>query len=147
LMGLKALTVPSLLDFIPLRINYHERPYELAPGWLLAHGDESGGTTVSPGGTALRLARKWGYSVVCGHTHKLGIQHDHDTVNGKTVKSRFGFEVGNLMSFKAATYLKAGSANWQQGFGLLYVEGRRVTPAAVPVAADGSFIVEGKRFG
>lgn len=150
LMGLKALTVPSLLEFDRYSVDYYEQPYELAPGWLLAHGDEMGGKSGgggTPGGTALRLARKWGHSVICGHTHKLGLQHDHDTVNGKVVRTRFGFEVGNLMLFKAAGYLAAGSANWQQGFGILYVDGKKVTPSMIPVQGDGSFIVEGIKYG
>jgi predicted phosphodiesterase len=146
LMGLKALEVPSLLNFEKYGITYHEEPHEIAPGWLLAHGDE-GGSSRAPGGTALALARKWGYSVVCGHTHKLGIQHEHMGVNSKLVKERFGFEVGNLMAMKGASYLKAGHANWQQGFGILYVEKNRVTPCPIFVRANGTFVVEGKTYG
>ncbi|MFC7979537.1 hypothetical protein ACFUT3_30430 [Streptomyces cinereoruber] len=146
LMGLKALEVPSLLDFEKYGITYHEEPYEIAPGWMLAHGDE-GASSRLPGGTALALARKWGYSVVCGHTHKLGIQHDHMSVNGRVTKERWGFEVGNLMNFKSATYLKAGSGNWTQGFGILYVEKNRVTPVPVFIRPNGSFVVEGDTYG
>ncbi|MEV6638068.1 hypothetical protein AB0M54_45835 [Actinoplanes sp. NPDC051470] len=145
LLGLKALTVPSLLEFERLNVIYHEQPYELAPGWLLAHGDEAGGSTPVPGGVAMRLARKWGKSVVCGHTHKFGMQHDHSTVNGKVTRPLFGMEVGNFMDFKAAHYLKAGSANWQQGFGILYVDGKTVTPTLVPIAG-GKFVVEGRQY-
>ncbi|MEV5079262.1 hypothetical protein AB0K74_10655 [Streptomyces sp. NPDC056159] len=146
LMGLKALEVPSLLDFEKYGITYHEEPYEVAPGWMLAHGDE-GGSSRAPGGTALALARKWGYSVVCGHTHKLGIQHEHMAVNYRLVRERFGFEVGNLMDLKGAQYLKAGHANWNQGFGILYVEKNRVTPAPVFIRPNGTFVVEGKTYG
>lgn len=146
LMGLKALEVPSLLDFEKYGITYHTEPYELAPGWLLAHGDEGAYSRI-PGGTAMALARKWGYSVVCGHTHKLGIQHEHMTVNGRIQTERYGFEVGNLMSFKTATYLKAGSGNWNQGFGILYVDKNRVTPSPVFVKPNGTFVVEGKTYG
>jgi hypothetical protein len=146
LMGLKALEVPSLLDFEKYGVTYHEEPYEIAPGWLLAHGDE-GGSSRMPGGTALSLARKWGYSVVCGHTHKLGIQHEHMAVNSKLVKERFGFEVGNLMELKSAHYLKAGHANWNQGFGILYVDKNRVTPAPVFIKPNGTFVVEGRTYG
>jgi hypothetical protein len=146
LMGLKALEVPSLLDFEKYGVTYHEEPYEIAPGWLLAHGDE-GGSSRMPGGTALALARKWGYSVVCGHTHKLGIQHEHMAVNSRLVKERFGFEVGNLMDLKSASYLKAGHANWNQGFGILYVDKNRVTPAPVFIKPNGTFVVEGRTYG
>ncbi len=146
LMGLKALEVPSLLDFDKYGITYHEEPYEIAPGWLLAHGDE-GGSSRAPGGTALALARKWGYSVVCGHTHKLGIQHEHMSVNHRMVRERFGFEVGNLMDLKSAHYLRAGHANWNQGFGILYVDKHRVTPVPVFIRPNGTFVVEGKTYG
>ncbi len=59
----------------------------------------------------------------------------------------FGLEVGNLMSFSSAKYLKGGSGNWQQGFGILYVKNKKVAPVFVPIEKDGSFIVEGKTYG
>lgn len=146
LMGLKALTIPSLLEFDRLGISYHEKPYELAPGWLLAHGDEGSMSRV-PGSTAMGLARKWGMSVICGHTHRLGLQHEHATVNFKTTRALYGFEVGNLMKFTSAGYLKAGSGNWQQGFGILHVDGRNVTPVPVLLRPNGTFVVDGKTYG
>lgn len=143
LFGLKALTVPGLLEFDRLGITYHETPYEIAPGWLLAHGDEAGGSSPTPGGVAMRLARKWGRSVICGHTHKLGWQHDHSAVNGKVTRRLHGVEVGNLMDMRQAHYLKAGSANWQQGVAALYIDGKTVTPSLVPIT-NGRLVVEGK---
>lgn len=145
LMGLRALTIPGLLDLERLGIEYHEQPYELAPGWLLAHGDE-GNLNTTAGGTALGLARKWGTSVVCGHTHRLGIQHDHMGHNLKITQRRYGFEVGNLMRLKDAEYLRTGQANWQQGFGILYVSNKTVDPVPVVVRPNGSFRVEGKEY-
>ena len=48
-------------------------------------------------------------------------------------------------------YVKAsytrGTFNWQQGFGIIYIDRKRVQPVAIPIERDGSFIVEGKRFG
>jgi hypothetical protein len=55
-------------------------------------------------------------------------------------------EVGNLMRFSAAKYTK-GTANWTQGFGILRVQGAKVSPQIVPIERDGSFIVDGKIFG
>lgn len=146
LMGLKSLTLPSLLEFERLGVTYHEEPYELAPRWLLMHGDE-GSLIKTPGGTAMGLARKTGYSVVCGHTHRAGIQHDHDVWGSKLRTERFGMEVGNLMDRRSATYLKAGIDNWNQGFGVLYVDGKKVTPSLILIKPDGSFIVEGRKYG
>ena len=146
LLGLKALTIPSLLEFDRLGITYHEKPYQIAPGWLLAHGDE-GSMNRTAGGTALALARKWGKSVVCGHTHKLGIQHDHMGYNHRTTGWRYGFEVGNLMNLKHAEYLKSGYANWQPGFGILQTDGRHVTPVPVFIQPNGSFVVDRVTYG
>jgi hypothetical protein len=145
LMGLRALTVESLLEFEELGITYHRRPYELAPEWLLVHGDE-GGMSQEPGRTALRLANKFGKSVVCGHTHRLGLISNVQAVNGKTTRALWGFEVGNIMDMRKAGYLGGGSANWHMGAGILYVDGRHVTPVLVPLRADGSFTVGGREY-
>jgi hypothetical protein len=51
------------------------------------------------------------------------------------------------MDFKSARYLKGGSGNWQQGFGLMYVKDNKVTPVFVPIDRLGSFTVEGKTYG
>jgi hypothetical protein len=56
-------------------------------------------------------------------------------------------EVGNLMDYRKAKYIKGGLFTWQQGFGILYVDGRTVIPSVIPIARDGSFIVEGKVWG
>lgn len=145
LQSIRALRIDDLLGYADLGIEYTREPVDVAPGWLMMHGDESG-LNRSPGGTALGLARKTGKSVVCGHTHRLGIQPETVGVNGRT-QTIVGFEVGNLMDMRQADYLGYGAANWQAGFGLLYVDGKNVTPVAVPIHKDGSFSVEGKVYG
>lgn len=142
--GLPELRTETFLRLDDLGIVFHRRPYELAPGWLLMHGDE-GGLSRTPGGTALSLARSTGKSVVAGHTHKLGLQHESRGYNGKS-NTIWGFEVGNLMELGKAEYLKFGGANWSQGFGLLFVEGSKVTPSPIPIDRDGSFVVDGRRW-
>jgi hypothetical protein len=42
-------------------------------------------------------------------------------------------EVGHMMDMKKAGYLRAGSANWQQAFGVIEVDGRNVRPSLVPI--------------
>lgn len=64
--SLRALDYATLLGLGDLGITYHSKPFEFAPGWMLAHGDE-GSLIQTSGGTALGLAKKWGRSVVCGH--------------------------------------------------------------------------------
>ena len=104
---------------------------ELLPGWVMAHGDE-GSLNRVPGSTAMNLARKLGKSVVCGHTHKLGIQHETTGLNGRT-STLFGMEVGHLMDIKKASYLTSGIANWQQGVGMLIQTNKEVIPYTIPV--------------
>jgi hypothetical protein len=110
------------------------------------HGDE--GSMNSTGGlTALGLAKRTGKSVVCGHTHRQGLVHHTQAYGTATPKTIWGMEVGNLMDYRKAKYIKGGLFTWQQGFGILYVDGNTVSPAVIPIQKDGSFIVEGKRWG
>jgi hypothetical protein len=86
------LTIPRIYGYdetplsgeLPLPIHYHDSLWEFAPGWVLAHGDE-GSLIQTPGGTALNIAKRIGASVVCGHTHKAGIQH---YTQGSTLRTR-----------------------------------------------------------
>lgn len=133
LSSLRSLEYPVLLGLDELDITFHRKPFEFAPGWLLAHGDE-GSLINTAGGTAMGLAKKWGKSVVCGHTHKAGMQHQHLSVNAKITQHLWGIEVGHLMDMRKANYLKAGSANWQSAVGLITVhDDRSVVPTVVPL--------------
>lgn len=129
--SLESLKVEELLGYYSLNITYLHKMRELMPGWVMAHGDEASLNRV-PGSTAMNLARKLGKSVVCGHTHKMGLQHETTGLNGKT-KTLFGLEVGHLMDLKKASYLTSGIANWQQGIGMLIQKDRTVVPYAIPI--------------
>jgi hypothetical protein len=129
--SLDSLKIEELLGYDSLNIQYLHKFKELLPGWIMAHGDE-GRAIQTPGSTAMNLARKLGKSVVCGHTHKLGVQHETTGLYGKN-KTIYGLEVGNLMDIKQASYLSSGVANWQHGIGILVQKGRQVVPYAVPV--------------
>jgi hypothetical protein len=52
-------------------------------------------------------------------------------------------EVGTLMDFRYANYIKAGLFTWNKGFGILHVDGNTVVPHLVPIV-NNSFIVDGK---
>lgn len=130
-MSLKSLEIEELLGYGKLKINYLHKMHELLPGWVMAHGDE-GKLSQSPGATALSLAKRLGKSVVCGHTHRVGLQHETVGMYGKT-NTLFGLEVGHMMDMKQADYLSAGTANWQHGIGILVQSGNKVTPYAVPI--------------
>ena len=146
LLSLPELELPNFLRMDLLGIEYHKKPYELAPGWLLMHGDE-GNISQNGGQTALNLAKKTGYSVVCGHTHRMGLMHHSESVAGVNTRTVWGMEVGNLMDAKKASYLKGGISNWQQGFGILWVDGKYVKPELIPIRKDGSFVAVGKTWG
>lgn len=113
---------PSSLNGVELDLAYHRKPWQFAKGWVLAHGDEGSLSQVA-GSTAMGMARKWGLSVVCGHTHRAGMQHQHRTLNGTMIQPLFGVEVGHLMDMKKAGYLKANSANWQQAIAVVTIDG------------------------
>ncbi|MFD4905016.1 metallophosphoesterase [Kitasatospora purpeofusca] len=136
----------SLLDFDGYGIRKVEPYHPIAPGWVAIHGHESPGLNQVAGRTAAAKAKKAGVSVVMGHTHRLAVSPESTGYGGK-LKTIYGFEVGHLMDVKQAGYLRGGPANWQRGFGLLYVGQHGATPHAVPVENDGSFVVEGQRFG
>lgn len=143
LLSLPELELENFLRFPDLGITYHKKPYELAPGWLLMHGDE-GSISQNGGQTALNLAKKTGMSVVCGHTHRMGLMHHSEAYYGRDTRTIWGMEVGNLMDTRKASYLKGGINNWKQGFGILWVDGKNVTPQIIPFNKDGSFSVMGK---
>jgi len=146
--SLRSLQYESLLGLEELDIQYHQQPYSFAPGWVLAHCDE-GGSSQTAGGTALALAKKWGSSVLGGHTHKAGVQHQHLSLNGKINKHLFGMEVGHLMRYgngnNSADYLKAGAANWQQATAIFDVDGKRVAPTLIPIF-NSTVVWEGKAY-
>lgn len=148
LEGLDELRLENFLRLNELGVRLHRKPFSFLPGWHLMHGDE-GGLSSEPGKTALGLARKVGTSVVCGHTHRLGLQPFTESVGGTVVRVRYGFEVGCLMDMRKANYImeKGGFANWQLGFGAIYYDrdNRKLsTPVPVPMNQDGSFLFEGK---
>lgn len=139
LLGLPELDLVNFLRLPELGITFHEDAFAVAPGWVVMHGDEAGVSQVA-GQTAAGLVKKVGLSVACGHTHRLGLQPYTTSVNGKITRTLYGFEVGNLMDMRQAKYAK--THNWQQGFGILYVDGKNVYPVPVPIV-NKSFTVEG----
>ncbi len=130
-----------------LGITYHETPWDpTGTGtWLLMHGDE-GAMSPNAGSTAQALAQRAGRSVISGHTHRLGLVPKTATYLGDTKpRVTFGFEAGCLADFNSPGMKYAKFKNWQQGFGLLLVEGKTVHPVPVPIINRG-FQVDGYRY-
>lgn len=136
-----------LLDFDGYGINVLPEFHEFTPGWLMTHGHR-GQISLSriAGNTALNAAKRFGKSVIMGHTHRAGIGHHSEGYGGKISRQLTGVEVGNLMDMRRAQYLKGGTANWQQAFGLIKVDGRHVQ-ADVVMVHNGRFTVEGVVYG
>ena len=144
-LALPELKFEKFMKLDELDIKFHRKPLEFAPDWIAIHGDE-GSVKPTPGLTALDAARKHGKSVVCGHTHRAGQSAFTEASGGVLGRVLRGVEVGNLMQFSKAGYMK-GTGNWQQAFAVFYVDKKTVTNTIVHIEKDGSFVFEGKRYG
>lgn len=144
LIELPELQYENFMDFKGLGIQFHKKPYEFHPGWVLVHGDE-GSMNPNAGLTALGLAKKFGKSVICGHTHRLGMSAITEGI-GAQYRTLWGVETGNLMQKAKASYLKAGAGNWQMGIAILEIVDKTLTPTLIPIEKDGSFVALGKRW-
>lgn len=142
----KAFHLETLLKFDEYNIEIIRGFYDIAPDWVVTHGHLGLPLSQLAGRSAMRAANKIGKSVIQGHTHRLGVSAETYGYQGKTY-TRWGVEVGNLMDIRKADYLKSGSANWQQGFAIIHIEGSRVYPELIPVQKDGSFMASGKLYG
>lgn len=140
--GFPALQYERLVDAEGTGWEIYRQPFDLAPGWVCAHGHE-GSLNQTAGLTALGLARKLGKSVVCGHTHRAGLVAESKGYSGKINSRLYGLEVGNGMDVRKADYLKSGSGNWQMAFGILHVLGKKVFPELIYADEQGRFFVEG----
>ena len=145
LISLPELQYPAFMSFAEMGMTYHKTAYEFYPGWVLAHGDE-GNMSQHAGITALNLAKKWGRSVIAGHSHRLGMSAYSEAI-GSHYRPLYGVEVGNLMNRQKASYLRYSAANWQMGFAILEAVGKTLTPTLVPVNKDGSFCTLGRAYG
>ena len=141
-----ALRIENLLGLNKLGITYQRHMDFIAPGVLMSHGDE--GRLYSNGLTALNLGIRTGQNMVCGHTHRQAIASASRGFAGR-LNTIWGMEVGNLMDIRSigASYIREKMANWQQGFGMLYVQDNHVVPQLVPINNKGKFIADGKEWG
>lgn len=141
-----AFDMATLLDFDGFGITHLPDFYPIAPGWVATHG-HLGGINLSriSGNTALNAAKRMNVSVLMGHTHRLGKNHQAHGYAGNITSMLTGVEVGNLMDMKRAQYLKGGSANWQQGFAVVRVDGKHVDVQTTHINS-GKFTVDGTTY-
>jgi predicted phosphodiesterase len=74
LSGIPELRLENFLRLPELGITYWRKPMPIAPNWVAVHGDHGRISQVA-GQTALKQALQHGKSIVCGHTHRLGLTH------------------------------------------------------------------------
>lgn len=134
----------NMLDFDGFGINKLPNFYEFHPDWVMTHGHLGGiKLTQEAGKTALNAAtQKFDKSVIMGHTHRLGVVQKSVGYDQVIHKVFTGVEVGNLMDMRLAGYLKGATANWQQGFVVLHIDGKHVNVQDV-VISDKKFTVDG----
>lgn len=132
----------SILQIDARRTRLYRKPFEVAPGWMAAHGDEGSLSPVS-GRTAYGLAQRWNTNVICGHTHRAGTVSVTVGLPGNRRRIT-GLEIGNGMLEESATYIKSGSPNWQKAFAMLVVERGRTYDHLIMMDSDCSFEWNGK---
>ncbi len=134
--------IDSLLQIDTRHTRLYRKPFDVAPGWIAAHGDE-GSLSPTAGRTAYGLALRWDTSVVCGHTHRAGTVST--TIGTPGNRRRItGMEVGNGMVEESAAYIKSGAPNWQKAFGIFVVDRGRTYDHLVMMDADCSFEWNGR---
>lgn len=132
LTNLRALEVESLFALEDLDISYVRGPLRVATNTLVVHGHESGGYCASAAAWDAKFSKRYGSekNVIFGHTHQPFLITRAFGYSGR-VSPRFTMNVGSVMDPVAATYVKDGAVSWQQSFGWLEDDGKRVWPELV----------------
>ena len=144
-LSLPELRFEKFMKFDELGIKFWRDPMPIAPGWVAVHGDHTPIKQIG-GMSAIEAAKRYGKSVISGHTHRAGRTAYSESVGGRMGRTLHGVEVGNLMNFSAAKYTR-GSAQWQQAFAIMYVKGSNVQVDLIYIEKNGTFIVNGKVYG
>lgn len=131
----------SLLQ-LPKSTRLERDMFQMAPGWIAAHGDE-GGLSQIAGQTAFGLTAKWDQSVVCGHTHRAGVVSKTVGLPGNRRRIS-GMEIGHGMLESSAKYIRSKSPNWQRAFGVFLVRGQQTYDQLVMMSPDCSFTFDGR---
>lgn len=143
--SLRSLRLEELMSLEELEFTALPDHYDIAPGWVTHHGDNASLSDIA-GRTASNYGSKIGKSVIIGHTHRAGIIAESTGYNAN-LQVRFGMEVGHGMLESKAHYTN-GVMNWQKGFGELEIwDGGKYIIPKVHYSPDGSFVVEGKKYG
>ena len=149
LMALPELQYEKFMDFDHLGIYFAKKPYEI-PGtdFVLCHGDEGNLSRVG-GSSALNIAKRWGRSVIAGHSHRMGYTCHSEAFNGRLQRVLVGIEVGHTCNISKMRYLAKGGyyANWQAGAVIMTIKRGNPSFEMIRFNTDGSFAALGKAFG
>jgi UDP-2,3-diacylglucosamine pyrophosphatase LpxH len=140
LNSLRSMNLGFLLGLEELKISLLDKAedYRRRGDLILTHG-----TMVSSdaGMTARRMLKRYGLSVMMGHTHRGGSTYVTDMLG-----TRGAWENFCLCNMNLATEWRMGMANWQTGFSYIYYYPDRFEVHQVPII-KGKFTVEGKEYG
>jgi len=149
LMALPELQYEKFMGFNELGIYFAKKPYEI-PGtdFVLCHGDE-GNLSKIGGSSALNIAKRWGLSVIAGHSHRMGYTCHSEAFNGRLQRVLVGIEVGHTCNISKMRYLAKGGyyANWQAGAVIMTIKRGNPSFEMIKFNTDGSFAALGKAFG
>lgn len=127
LIGLESLTIPALLDFIPLRIEYvtDKRPIILGKNNVI-HGHEYPSAMIGPVNPARGLFLRAKTNAICAHYHQVS-EHSEPNLKGELIAC---WSTGCLCELHPG-YMPLNK--WSHGF------------AVQETSADGSFEVDNKK--
>ena len=149
LMALPELQYEKFMGYEELGIYFAKKPYEI-PGteFVLCHGDEGNLSRVG-GSSALNIAKRWGRSVIAGHSHRMGYTCHSEAFNGRLQRVLVGIEVGHTCNISKMRYLAKGGyyANWQAGAVIMTIKRGNPSFEMIKFNTDGSFAALGKAFG
>lgn len=129
---LRALEMPALFGLDKLAIDYVRGPVRVGTNTFAVHGHEAGGYCASASAWDAKFTKRYGSdkNFLFGHTHQPFLITRAFGYSGR-VSPRFTMNVGSVMDPVAATYVKDGAVSWQQSFGWLEDDGKRVWPELV----------------
>jgi predicted phosphodiesterase len=133
-----------LCDFAAWDVELLPPFYEFWRGHVATHGHLGRiGLRHDAGMTALGAAKRWGKSVIMGHTHRMAaIPFTTGVGEEKTI---WGVEAGNLMDPAQAGYLKGTPGNWQRGFVVIHcAKSGAIQPECIYFRPDNSFDYQGQ---
>jgi len=138
LYGLRALTIPALLEFDKNEIKYHPKEKPIVKNnFMITHGDI---VRKHSAYTARGMIDKKGISGISGHTHRLG-SHFLTNYSGPHA----WYENGSLCD-PSQEYM-SGKPNWQHGFSLIYFKkgSKRFHVEQIPISS-GKCLVNGAEY-